>query len=1210
MIKRTFNRYTLLFSALVLMIVPEIFFRAGFLHTSDGEVKRELGSFINKKINEAQTQVEKALADTNHQLISWNSSPVYLVIKDNKPVEWSGKDILLPKGDKWYNDTSEIHGDDLGNGYFLYFTKKKDERYITALIRITYHYKFSNTFLSERFADGLNIPDVYKIPSPGKEPEGPTISIQYKGKKLFHLYNSEQGEAAAQLSGLIVGFQVAGIFLFFISVVTFGFLFAHRSPFFVTLGIIGLLLVLKIMFAVLSPIQLMRQSEIFNPEVFATSTLNPSLGDFLLSFITLFCCCLFFYKNYFLFLQGNKKRFLFYVILAVIMMITGEFMLIAGLKDLVINSKIDFFFKNIYSLNNYTIIGICSLGFGLYGQLFLLSRIRNFYLQYPIIIRLIITLHLIFLAYMYYIWDGQYILQLFIFSLLMIVYTAWPSKYALSPFNSTSVVLLLFSIISTTIFFEATHQKERNDRLLLAEKLADNQDPDMEIEVNDKIAPKIVQDKYFRRLVHQGSLLSNEQVDDYLDAQYFDKIAHDYDLDYLLFKNDTTPVFKSDYNVEDLNNLQQIMSVSGKPTVSRHLFFIYNKKNGFDYIASISLPELNEKARLIVTMRSKKIPFMPGMHELLSNNNQFYNKLLSDYSYIRFVNKNIIEQQGNFLYHAKPEEYDQFYSKYTFFTEDNYDHLIYRAGQHAFVIISKPFISWLTHVTSFSYILILFAIQFVLISILLFSKKIKTGFYNLSGKIQLAFIVLIILAMTLFGLTTQYTIGTQYNSKNFNTVAEKLSSISREFDHRALMKSFHSYIPQRYLQQSLEDCSQIFSTDINYYSTAGLLLASSIPKIYRYHITGPFMNPVAFNTLSQQSSPRFIQMEFIGEMRYISGYIPYYSQEKKLLGYINIPYFPRQHATTDEFSSLLMAIINIFVVLFAFTILLSVIVTQIIISPLNRIRESISAIQLNKVNKPIIYRGKDELADLVKEYNNKVAELEKYAFYLAQNERESAWREMAKQVAHEIKNPLTPMKLNIQQMQRSLKPNDPDFEDKINRISQSLIEQIDTLTTIASEFSSLAKMPGSKLEKVNYNRLVENIIELYKEDEHIKLESVLPQQEILVNADKDQLLRVLNNLLKNAQQAIPEEQEGNITVKVEVQDKKVVTYIIDNGVGMTREQQEKIFQPNFTTKSTGSGLGLAMVKNIIEQHGGNVYFETSRGLGTTFIFELPVPQEN
>lgn len=191
-------------------------------------------------------------------------------------------------------------------------------------------------------------------------------------------------------------------------------------------------------------------------------------------------------------------------------------------------------------------------------------------------------------------------------------------------------------------------------------------------------------------------------------------------------------------------------------------------------------------------------------------------------------------------------------------------------------------------------------------------------------------------------------------------------------------------------------------------------------------------------------------------------------------------------------------------------------------------------------------------------------------------------------------------------MQRSLKPNDPDFENKLSKITQSLIEQIDTLTNIASEFSNLAKMPGSKFEKIDYLHLIESVIELYNDSENTNISFENTEKELFVNADKEQLLRVLNNLVKNAQQAIPDDKHGEIVIRIEKLNGKINTYIIDNGQGMTTEQKNSIFQPNFTTKSTGSGLGLAMVKNIIEQHGGTIYFETNYGIGTTFIFELPV----
>jgi two-component system, NtrC family, nitrogen regulation sensor histidine kinase NtrY len=242
----------------------------------------------------------------------------------------------------------------------------------------------------------------------------------------------------------------------------------------------------------------------------------------------------------------------------------------------------------------------------------------------------------------------------------------------------------------------------------------------------------------------------------------------------------------------------------------------------------------------------------------------------------------------------------------------------------------------------------------------------------------------------------------------------------------------------------------------------------------------------------------------------------------------------------------------------------------------------------------------------VNEYNNKVAELEKYAAELARSERESAWREMAKQVAHEIKNPLTPMRLTIQHAQRSLKHDDPDYDEKMTKFANTLIEQIDTLSHIANEFSNFAKMPRAVNEEVDLLQILESTVQLYKEtpDVHIRIhQSELKEARVYI--DKEQLLRVTGNLIKNAIQSIPDGKEGKVDIYIRQKDNGFVFEIKDNGIGIDHEQIDKIFTPNFTTKSNGMGLGLAMVKNMVESSGGKIWFETSHAHGTSFFVFLP-----
>jgi nitrogen fixation/metabolism regulation signal transduction histidine kinase len=275
-------------------------------------------------------------------------------------------------------------------------------------------------------------------------------------------------------------------------------------------------------------------------------------------------------------------------------------------------------------------------------------------------------------------------------------------------------------------------------------------------------------------------------------------------------------------------------------------------------------------------------------------------------------------------------------------------------------------------------------------------------------------------------------------------------------------------------------------------------------------------------------------------------------------------------------------------------------------APLRILQESFAAVRFGTHNEPISYNKEDEIGALVKDYNSKLEELEFAAQQLARSERESAWREMAKQVAHEIKNPLTPMKLSVQQLLRTYNPEDPKSGDKLQKVAGSIIEQIDALTKIANEFSSFAKMPIPSEERLELISLIQRVKEVFYVEGEYEISVNCNEDKIYIKADKDQMLRVFNNLIKNATQAIPRSQEGQITIDIELIENLVKVAVADNGVGIEQSKLNKIFVPYFTTKSTGTGLGLAMVKQIVENHHGTIDFETKEGRGTTFFIELPV----
>jgi nitrogen fixation/metabolism regulation signal transduction histidine kinase len=291
-------------------------------------------------------------------------------------------------------------------------------------------------------------------------------------------------------------------------------------------------------------------------------------------------------------------------------------------------------------------------------------------------------------------------------------------------------------------------------------------------------------------------------------------------------------------------------------------------------------------------------------------------------------------------------------------------------------------------------------------------------------------------------------------------------------------------------------------------------------------------------------------------------------------------------------------------ILLALSVVLAILISNWVTVPLRIIQDNFKLVSFGKQHEKINYDREDEIGALVRAYNVKLEELALAAEQLALNERESAWRDMAKQVAHEIKNPLTPMKLSVQHFLRSFDRNDPHVEDKLRKVVQSLIEQIDSLSSIANEFSNFAKMPMPEMEVIVLSEVVKNVLSVFEQEENCTFQFQV-ESECTVLADRDQMVRVFNNLIKNAIQAVPADREGNISVTFVYEQHQLIIHISDNGKGIPEEMQNKLFVPYFTTKSTGSGIGLAVVKQIIENHNGQIKFSSKPDVGTTFVLTLP-----
>ena len=381
------------------------------------------------------------------------------------------------------------------------------------------------------------------------------------------------------------------------------------------------------------------------------------------------------------------------------------------------------------------------------------------------------------------------------------------------------------------------------------------------------------------------------------------------------------------------------------------------------------------------------------------------------------------------------------------------------------------------------------------------------------------------------------------------------------------------------------------------------LISSNFVEMDTLHVPET-VNYSILKQLSTGNERAYIDQNF-GKGQYALAYWYFYDSKGKPMLIANVVY-EKSYDRISELKITLKEISTGYILLFLVAAAMAFLLSRNITRSLDIITKRIRKTKLGQYNEPIEWQNSDEIGELVNEYNRMVKQLEISALKLAQSERESAWREMAQQVAHEIKNPLTPMKLRVQQLERTWKEKPEEFNGRLHAFSESMIEQIDALARIANEFSHFAKMPKPNLALENLDTTLHSVIELFDNVQQVKITyRAQLLHPALVLVDKDQLIRVLNNLLNNAIQAIPTGRDGEIDVCLRVSEHHVIVRIQDNGVGITQENKQRIFVPNFTTKSNGTGLGLAMVKTIVEQNQGSVFFRSKEEKGASFFISLP-----
>ena len=466
---------------------------------------------------------------------------------------------------------------------------------------------------------------------------------------------------------------------------------------------------------------------------------------------------------------------------------------------------------------------------------------------------------------------------------------------------------------------------------------------------------------------------------------------------------------------------------------------------------------------------------------------------------------------------------------------------------------------------------------------------------SLKTKIQLAIIILIVVTFLIIGSITAIYFKNLIEVNQITKNKEETITIIHNI-RSSIQNLADDEYAANYLSSKLNELSYIHDKDLSLYDGEGRLMASTSHTDNHGRIPYRFWEKQGKRDNNELSS----YLTTAGHE-----FISLFLNDNRAFAYLDIEYHAHDHSS-DNILDFLSTILNAYIFLFLIAGAIAITIANSITQPLTKLAEKLKRFKLGKTNELLEWKSNDEIGTLIDEYNNLTQELEDSVSLLAKTERDIAWREMAKQVAHEIKNPLTPMKLNIQYLERTTKESPERAHEMIQRISSSLIEQIDNLSQIASEFSNFATMPLATNEKISLNEIVETIHDLFRKRDDMDINMIEPIDDLYIFADKNHLIRIFNNLLKNAIQAIPDDRRGKIEIELKRQGNDAIIRISDNGTGIPDEMKDKVFTPNFTTKSSGTGLGLAIAANMIDSFNGRIYFETYNGKGTDFFVSVPL----
>ena len=966
--------------------------------------------------------------------------------------------------------------------------------------------------------------------------------------------------------------------------------------------------------------------DVFNSRYFASSNINPSLGDLFLNVLVFIVWVDFLFQNYFrsnvyrqlISLKGSNRR------LCSFALIFGSFFLLLGVYELMMNMQkhaqwsIDIN-ENINFSTPLKWISLLVFFIGAVGYFTLSHIVFRTYIKLnnassKDILKQLLPAALLFMS-LDLLMKWPFILLGIVHGLyFLVVFKLYLTRHLVKISYLTFIYFFISaiacSVVGTYTIYKFSKSKNLSRKQNIATQLLAEKDFLGEYLINEAVQ-KIKED-IFIGITFSNLFSDKESVRQKIRRRHLNNYLDRYDIDVYLFDQRGVPI-ENDRYIENFYQFRERFALPQLETEYGNIYLVNNFETDLERGYMVFVPIYYERFKsivghIILSLKLKRVIPNSVYPELLVDKNQSAATIRGDYSYALFKGGALEYTSG--LFNASNDfemtdlEKKKLYE--TGIVKRKMFYLGVRGDDDKTIVISSEAYPFKDILANFSFLFLLLVFVVLLVIVFYAIKfEFKGTNLNLAAKIQLYLNFAFFLPLFAVSITTLSLLNSSYKEQLKNEYYAKAENLSGNIS--SLLESYFSnQTSKETLSNKLVEIAKFAECDLNLFNVNGRLIASTQPLIYENGLLSQYVHPVAIQAVIENGD-RLLLDESVGSLEFKNTYYGIKSFETgNVISILSIPFFESESERDKQIMEVLSNIMVTFTFIFILFLALSYFASRFLTSPLRYIRQKLQKISLSGTNTPMVWNADDEIGLLVGEYNKMLVNLEESKKALARSEKESAWREMAQQVAHEIKNPLTPMKLNLQHLKRTLESNGRKNDGYTNKSINNLLHQIETLNDIATSFSAFAKMPIPKNERLELTRVVKGAANLHVNDHDIALATQLDDGPIYVMGDEKLFGRIINNLIINGIQAVPSERTPEIAVKLTHLNKKVVIEVQDNGSGIDEDIAKKVFIPNFSTKESGSGIGLAIAKRGIEQTGGSIWFETAIDKGTSFFIELPV----